>query len=170
MERNDVDDYTTIEIGNGEWRKKARCRGEQVDTFFPTKAEHDPTLTEAQKRKMKNNINLLDPNIQSNQISKARIMCVQCPVRKECLEFAVTNVIVHGIFGGTTPKDRRGMTPDSLKVGVPLSLFLKDINRVRRLEGRLDVPLARDVARILNITVNAAETMLRRSGNRDTLV
>lgn len=170
MQRNDIEDYKTVEINGGRWRAQAKCKGADTDMFFPTRADYDPNITPGQRRKMQEKIDLMDPNIQSNQISRARLMCVQCPVRKECLQFAVTNFITQGIYGGTTPKDRRGMTPDAVKVGVPLSLFIKDINRVRRLEGRLGIPLAHDVAEVLNITVNAAETMLRRSDNRNTLV
>ena len=170
MERNDVDDYTTVEVDNGRWRQHAKCRGEDINTFFPTRADYDPNISAGQRRRMQSQVDLSDPNIQSNQLSRARVMCIQCSVRKECLEFAVRNVIVHGMFGGKTPKDRRGMTPETLKIGVPFSMFLKDINRVRRMEGRTDVPLANDVAHILNISVHAAETMLRRSDNRNTLI
>jgi WhiB family redox-sensing transcriptional regulator len=170
MQRDNVEDYTTVEVDNGRWRSQAKCRGEDTEIFFPTRAEYDPNITPGQRRRLQEKINLLDPNIQSNQISRARVMCVQCPVRKECLEFAVINFIVHGIYGGLTPKDRRGMTPESLKIGIPFSLFLKDLNRVRRMEKRLTVPLAHDVATVLNMTINAAENMLRRSDNRNTLV
>ena len=37
----------------------------------------------------------------------ARAICYRCLVREECLEFAMTEHLRHGIFGGTTPGQRR---------------------------------------------------------------
>ena len=37
----------------------------------------------------------------------ARQVCAQCPVRQQCLEFAVSNRIVYGIWGGLTERERR---------------------------------------------------------------
>lgn len=37
----------------------------------------------------------------------AREMCACCPVRAECLEFALDNKEQHGIWGGTSERERR---------------------------------------------------------------
>jgi WhiB family redox-sensing transcriptional regulator len=34
-------------------------------------------------------------------------LCDQCPVAQECLDFALTERIQHGIWGGTTGRERR---------------------------------------------------------------
>ena len=39
----------------------------------------------------------------------ARQVCAQCPVRQQCLEFAVSNRIVYGIWGGLTGRERRAL-------------------------------------------------------------
>jgi hypothetical protein len=39
----------------------------------------------------------------------ARQVCAQCPVRQRCLEFAVSNRIVYGIWGGLTGPERRAL-------------------------------------------------------------
>ncbi len=39
----------------------------------------------------------------------ARQVCAQCPVRQQCLEFAVSNRIVYGIWGGLTGPERRAL-------------------------------------------------------------
>ena len=39
----------------------------------------------------------------------ARQVCAQCPVRQPCLEFAVSNRIMHGIWGGLTERERRAL-------------------------------------------------------------
>lgn len=38
---------------------------------------------------------------------RAKQICAQCPVWRECLEFALANHLRDGVFGGTTEKERR---------------------------------------------------------------
>ena len=45
----------------------------------------------------------------------ARQACAQCPVRLQCLEFAVSNRIVYGIWGGLTGPERRALQSDWLR-------------------------------------------------------
>ena len=35
------------------------------------------------------------------------MICAGCPVRRECLDFALGHDQVYGIWGGTTPEDRQ---------------------------------------------------------------
>jgi WhiB family redox-sensing transcriptional regulator len=36
----------------------------------------------------------------------AKKVCAECPVEEQCLEWALQNDEQHGIWGGTTPKQR----------------------------------------------------------------
>lgn len=40
---------------------------------------------------------------------QAKAMCFDCPVRQDCLDFAQTNGIRYGIWGGTSERERRRM-------------------------------------------------------------
>jgi WhiB family redox-sensing transcriptional regulator len=39
----------------------------------------------------------------------ARLICAQCPAREPCLDYALRNGIVHGIWGGMTERERRAL-------------------------------------------------------------
>jgi WhiB family transcriptional regulator, redox-sensing transcriptional regulator len=43
---------------------------------------------------------------------RAKAMCKECPVIGECLEYALTNNIQEGIWGGTSLVDRRKIRRD----------------------------------------------------------
>jgi WhiB family redox-sensing transcriptional regulator len=62
------------------WMLRAKCRGMNPATFFPT----DGAGFEA-----------------------ARKICLECPVRAECLEYALVNRIDQGAWGGTSERERR---------------------------------------------------------------
>ena len=40
-------------------------------------------------------------------VDVARRVCADCPVRERCLEYALTNRIDHGVWGGTSERERR---------------------------------------------------------------
>lgn len=40
---------------------------------------------------------------------EAKRMCEECEVRAQCLEYALMAKIDHGIWGGTSPKERKAM-------------------------------------------------------------
>jgi WhiB family redox-sensing transcriptional regulator len=67
------------------WHDQAACVGYPTDWWFA-----DPTLPGGQT---KNN--------------RARTLCATCPVRSECLEYAITNREPEGIWGGMNVKERR---------------------------------------------------------------
>lgn len=66
-----------------EWRERAACRGKPVDWWVPS---HGPV-----------GITLYTPDA-------ARI-CAACPVRTECLDFAIEHQ-EHGYWGGTSERER----------------------------------------------------------------
>lgn len=63
-----------------EWMLAARCRQRDPSTFFPS----DGLGVEVAQRE-----------------------CAQCTVRLECLEYALTNRIDHGVWGGASERERR---------------------------------------------------------------
>jgi WhiB family redox-sensing transcriptional regulator len=64
------------------WRELAACRGVDLDLFFPERGE---------------------------SAESARRVCARCPVRQPCLDYAITNRIVHGVWGGLTERERRAL-------------------------------------------------------------
>ena len=62
------------------WMLNAHCRGAAPTEFFPS----DGLGVEAAQR-----------------------VCVNCPVKPECLEYALTNRIEHGVWGGASERERR---------------------------------------------------------------
>ena len=67
------------------WRERAACRGTDLDLFYPERGES------------------ADP---------ARLVCAACPVCQPCLEYALSNRITHGIWGGLTERERRPLQSD----------------------------------------------------------
>jgi len=64
------------------WRELAACRGTDLEVFFPGRGE---------------------------TAGPARQVCAACPVRQPCLDYAISNRITHGIWGGLTERERRAM-------------------------------------------------------------
>jgi WhiB family redox-sensing transcriptional regulator len=40
-------------------------------------------------------------------VDAARQICAECPVKAECLEYALENRIDHGVWGGCSERERR---------------------------------------------------------------
>jgi WhiB family transcriptional regulator, redox-sensing transcriptional regulator len=76
-----VFDFGLEDVG---WHEYAACRGVDPELFFPG---------------------------QGRSAAKAREVCARCSVREECLEYALKDedAFYYGIWGGTTPRERRGM-------------------------------------------------------------
>jgi hypothetical protein len=43
------------------------------------------------------------------RIAQAVALCNTCPIKDKCLDFAIENNCEFGIFGGTTPQERKAM-------------------------------------------------------------
>lgn len=70
-----------------EWKEQGACRTESTELFFD----------ESHGRKA-----------QAIEL-KAKAVCSRCPVRVECLEFAIATNEHNGIWGGLTDKERRSL-------------------------------------------------------------
>jgi len=68
---------------NGDWRASARCAQDDPELFFPEKGKRS---------------------------RDARAVCADCPVRAECLKYALAQGRVYGVWGGTTERERRKLT------------------------------------------------------------
>ena len=63
------------------WQARARCaKVEDPDIFHPHRGE---------------------------SLLPARNVCHKCPVKQECLEFAVDERITYGVWGGMSPPERK---------------------------------------------------------------
>jgi WhiB family redox-sensing transcriptional regulator len=67
----------------------AKCAGE-VD-FFPARGE---------------------------SVRDAKAVCSVCPVRTECLEFALRHKVAHGVWGGLSERERRTLRRDRRRIAV----------------------------------------------------
>jgi hypothetical protein len=59
------------------WQRYGACHGESIETFVPALG---------------------------GNFTKARELCRRCTVRQECLDFAMADENVVGMFGGTTER------------------------------------------------------------------
>ncbi len=62
------------------WKEDAACRGTDPDVFFPSRGE---------------------------DLVVARAVCAGCPVRGECLDFALAHNEKFGVWGGLSERERR---------------------------------------------------------------
>ena len=85
----DLIDTDFSEFPDPVWRSEAACIGAPTDLFFP---ENSMTVS---------------------KIAKA--ICDSCPVKEQCLEFALVTFENHGYWGGTTPKQRRILRAEYFK-------------------------------------------------------
>lgn len=67
------------------WRQDAACRHFPTELFFPI--GHGPRA--------------------QAQASQAKLVCNECPVRVECLDYALTTNAQFGVFGGMSEDERR---------------------------------------------------------------
>jgi WhiB family redox-sensing transcriptional regulator len=71
-----------VVVDTAAWMARAQCRGEDPVVFFP-------------------NLGMTG--------AKARAICSICPVRRPCLEHALADAELVGVWAGTTERERRGM-------------------------------------------------------------
>ena len=64
----------------GTWTDQAACRGTDTEIFYPVTPDEE---------------------------AEALSICATCPVRAQCLDYAIRNRETYGIWGGTTPDQRR---------------------------------------------------------------
>lgn len=73
------------------WQLRAACRAPETRLFFP------PTRVERRDER-------------EDRERRAKAICATCPVRRECLEYALDIREPHGIWGGLNEVERRQLT------------------------------------------------------------
>lgn len=63
-----------------QWMQKGQCRNYPASAFFPSDGVG---------------------------VIAARKICDTCPVQNRCLDYALANRIDHGVWGGTSERERR---------------------------------------------------------------
>lgn len=79
------------------WRTQSRCRTVDPETFFPLPTE---------------------------PADMALALCNACPVQAECLRTALEAGDCEGVWGGTTPRERRAMLVAWRNAGLDLAAML----------------------------------------------
>jgi WhiB family redox-sensing transcriptional regulator len=86
----DVDDLlAVVGLTRPAWMAVGKCRGEDPRLFFPGRTGAARTL-----------------------LVEARSVCSTCPVADPCRDYAVDNLIHHGVWGGTSERQRRQIRRD----------------------------------------------------------
>ncbi|MFI1566657.1 WhiB family transcriptional regulator [Streptomyces sp. NPDC020490] len=70
-----------------DWRDHAACRDQDPELFFPI-GSSGPALLQTQQ---------------------AKAVCTRCPVQEQCLEWALENGDILGVWGGTNETERRAL-------------------------------------------------------------
>jgi len=78
------------------WQWRAACRGEDAGLFFP------PAHVEPKEARL-------------TRERKAKIICSTCPVRMECLDYALRIREAHGVWGGLNELERRVLLRERLQ-------------------------------------------------------
>lgn len=78
---------SSLALGSADysWRTRATCKDTDPELFFPVGTTGQALL----------------------QIDRAKEVCDDCPVKIECLDFAIATNQDSGIWGGTSEEERR---------------------------------------------------------------
>lgn len=77
------------------WMRDGNCHHMDTNVFFPGRGANA-----------------------ANRAAKA--ICVGCPVRETCLDYALDNGIQHGIWGGKSERERRAMRNGPRRYGLAI--------------------------------------------------
>lgn len=97
-----VNSDIALKPGDHDWRLRAACRGlateDSTNPFFSPHVcdEHCPTPCNEGKA---------EPG-RFERIRRAKAICASCPVREDCLEFALATNQPFGIWGGMSERQR----------------------------------------------------------------
>lgn len=75
------------------WAAQGACRLSDSELFFPVSSV----------------------GRSAGQVARAKAVCLRCPVRGECLDFALESGQDYGVWGGTSEDERRTMRRRQLR-------------------------------------------------------
>ena len=75
------------------WRELAACLSAEPELFFPAAPADLPGG--------------LTADLAYRQVEQAKAVCKACPVRRECLQFALATRQSYGVWGGMSECERR---------------------------------------------------------------
>lgn len=64
-----------------DWMRNSKCHPDDGITWFPEQGQRHLTI-------------------------QAKKFCADCPVKQRCLDWALNNEIMYGVWGGRSPKER----------------------------------------------------------------
>jgi WhiB family redox-sensing transcriptional regulator len=83
-----------------DWVRQARCKDEDPELFFPVGSTGGSNL----------------------QAALAKSICKLCPVRSECLEWALATGQDSGVWGGLSEEERRALRRARRRAAVAVAL------------------------------------------------
>jgi WhiB family redox-sensing transcriptional regulator len=89
--------WSTTKPSPTSWRDLAACREVDPEIFFP----------------------IGTTGAALGQIHEAQAICARCPVAADCLSWALHIGQDHGVWGGTTPEERRALRTTAPTTGPP---------------------------------------------------
>lgn len=127
-----------------DWRDSAACLGAATDVFFPVGSSPEAL----------------------DQVEEAKRDCQRCPVRSQCLAWALEAKQDFGVWGGLDEEERREIhgrrAPRSRPVnGKTVAQNLFDARRQEFLELLRQEKTPTDIARVLETNVQTVNNMLK---------
>lgn len=122
------------------WRNQSACKGLDPNLFFAERGSGAAATVRA-----------------------AKAVCNKCPVQQRCLEWAVNNTIIYGIWGGKTADERRktklfkNRPPNQTKINM-----IHDLRKLK--EEGVESPYAKisKMYSVSNASVRRAEITITR--------
>lgn len=97
----------TDEPGERDWVKQANCLDEDTKVFYPHNGrDYEARLT----------------------------ICEQCPVKLECLDYALKHKDINGIWGGSSGIERRELLKDIKNQKIPKPEIIDYVNKLAEFE------------------------------------
>ena len=84
------------------WAASGACRDSDPELFFP----------------------VTETGAAASQLARAKAVCAGCPVRDQCLQFALDSGQAFGVWGGTTGEERRRLRRRQMAVFIPVTAGL----------------------------------------------
>jgi WhiB family redox-sensing transcriptional regulator len=94
------------------WMDLALCAQTDPEAFFAEKGEWQKT-------------------------ADAKRICAACPVRAQCLEFALTNKEQYGVWGGLSERERRKLRKPSRYSNDQLKTAVRELHRAGLLDSEI---------------------------------